>query len=169
MRSLGVNLPFVYTPHPVVSMPPETLYEYLEGDDPLTGKRVIDEIIAALTETQDGAGAGPAGVPAEGDVAREALLGPDTEDDLQRLFYERGWTDGLPVILPTEERVERMLAGTARPRDEVVGEIFMIDTRETVTYTVHDIAVVAVMAGARPEHLPVILAVAATRQSAFTP
>ena len=45
-----MTLPFVYTPHPVVSMPPETLYEYLEGDDPLTGKRVIDEIVDALTK-----------------------------------------------------------------------------------------------------------------------
>lgn len=154
-------------------MPPETLYEYLEGDDPRTGRRVIDEIVDALTKTPDGSadgnGTARESVAAEDAAAREALLPPDTEDNLQRLFYERGWTDGLPIILPTEERVEHMLTGTGRPREEVVGEIFMIDTKETVTYTVFDIAVVAVMAGARPEHLPVILAVAATKQSAFTP
>ncbi|MBZ5509799.1 MAG: glycosyltransferase family 9 protein, partial [Acidobacteriia bacterium] len=55
--------------------------------------------------------------------ARQALLEPDTEDNLQRLFYDRGWTDGLPIVLPTEERVERMLAGTSHARDEVVGEV----------------------------------------------
>ncbi len=172
MRSLGVALPFVYTPHPVVSMPDETLYAYLEGDDPLTGTRVIDEIVDALTKQPGGNGFGPAPsgeAAAAAPVVREALLPPDTEDNLQRLFYERGWTDGLPVILPTEERVECMLTGTGRPGDEVVGEIFMIDAKDTVTYTVRDVAVVAVMAGARPEHLPVILAVAATKHSALTP
>ncbi len=169
MRALGADLPFIYTPHPVVSMPPETLYGYLEGDDPLTGKRVIEEIVDALTKTASAPEAGPVSLPSEGAIRREPLVGPDTEDELQRLFYERGWTDGLPVILPTEERVENMLTGTGRPRDEVVGEMFLHDTKESLTYTVFDIAAVAVMAGARPEHLPVILAVAATRQSALTP
>ncbi len=164
-----MTLPFVYTPHPVVSMPPETLYEYLEGDDPLTGKHVIDEIVDALTKAQGTAEAGPVTLLSEGVTGREDLVGPDTEDNLQRLFYERGWTDGLPIILPTRERVENMLTGTGRPRGEQVGEIFLHDTKEMLTYSVHDIAVVAVMAGARPEHLPVILAVAATKQSALTP
>lgn len=189
MRALGTALPFIYTPHPVVSMPPETLYEYLERADPLTGRPVIDEIIDALTKPPiapatiavDGAdhraiaGSAPGAdalrvaLPSEGARPREELIGPATEDDLQRLFYERGWTDGLPVILPTVERVEHMLTGTGRPRDELVGEIFNHDTKELVRYTVFDIAVVAVMAGARPEHLPVILAVAATKQSSLTP
>lgn len=169
MRALGAALPFVWTPHPVVGMPEEALYAYLEGNDPLTGGRVIDEIIYALTKSPDGLGAGPVAMPSEQAGAREELVGPDTEDNLQRLFYERGWTDGLPVILPTEERVEAMLAGTGRPRDELVGEIFNHDTKELVSYTVGDIAVVAVMAGARPEHLPVILATAATKQPALTP
>ncbi len=170
MRSLGVTLPFIYTPHPVVSMPPETLYGYLEGDDPLTGRRVIDEIVdCAHQDAQLRPRPAPSPLPSEGAGDRETLVGPDTEDNLQRLFYERGWTDGLPVILPTEERVENMLTGTGRPRDELVGEIFLHDTKEMLTYTVFDIAVVAVMAGARPEHLPVILAVAATKQSSLTP
>ncbi len=168
-----MRLPFVYTPHPVVGVPPETLYEYLEGDDPLTGRRVIDEIVAALTRTsaeaQAEAETTPVRLPSEEASGREALVGPDTEDNLQRLFYERGWTDGLPVILPTEERVEKMLSGTGRSRDELVGEIFLHDTKEMLRYTVFDIAVVAVMAGARPEHLPVILAVAATKLSSLTP
>jgi hypothetical protein len=169
MRSLGVNLPFVYTPHPVVSMPPETLYDYLEGADPLTGERVVDEIIDALTKVNGVAETGIESAVVETTAPRQTMLGPDTEDNFQRLFYERGWTDGLPVILPTEERVEHMLTATGRPRDEVVGEIFLIDTRETARYTVYDIAAIAVMAGARPEHFPVILAVAATKHSALTP
>ncbi len=167
MTALGTALPFVWTPHPVVALPRETLYSYIEGGDPLTGKRVIDEIIDALTKAPAAADFAP--LASAGAAPREELLAPDTEDNLQRLFYERGWTDGLPIILPTEERVARMLTGTGRPAEEQVGEIFNHDTKELIRYTVGDIAVVAVMAGARPEHLPVILATAATKQSALTP
>jgi len=171
MTALGSPLPFTWTPHPVVAQTRETLYAYIEGTDPLTGKRVIEEIIDALTKASAAAGdkTSPLPLPQEETAAREERLAPDTEDNLQRLFYERGWTDGLPVILPTEERVEHMLTGTGRPPDEQVGEIFNHDTKELIRYTVRDIAVVAVMAGARPEHLPVILATAATKQSALTP
>jgi hypothetical protein len=179
MRARGVALPFVFTPHPVVGISAEVLYGYLEGPDPDTGKRVIDEIIVALTVE---ASTGSAGEPAAAGVAApegggagpespqsEATVGPATDDELQRIFYERGWTDGLPIILPTEERVGRMLAGTSHSPDEVVGEVFVVDTGEHVTYTVANVAVAAVMAGARPEHLPVILAVASTGYSAFMP
>jgi len=169
MRSLGATLPFTYTPHPVVSMPEETLYEYLESPDPLTGAKVIDEIVAALTKASSVTDSGQAVMPSEGAAAREEMIGPGTEDDLQRLFYERGWTDGLPIILPTEERVEHMLTGTPRSRDEQVGEIYNHDTKELIRYTVADIAAVAVMAGARPEHLPVILATGAAKISSLTP
>jgi len=161
-------LPFVFTPHPVIGMPPEALYGYLEGKDPETGKRVIEEIIDALTKPATNAQLPPS-PEAEVVAAAPALLTPDTEDNLQRLFYQNGWTDGLPIILPTEERVRDMLTGTSRPADEVVGEVFQMDTRETVKYTVLNIAVIAVMAGARPEHLPVILAIASTRQTALMP
>jgi hypothetical protein len=168
LKASKVPLPFIFTPHPVIGMPPEALYGYLEGNDPETGKPVISEIIDALT------GTGQTKVELESSAitsvaTRQVFLQPDTEDNLQRQFYERGWTDGLPIILPTEERVGRMLAGTSHPADEVVGEIFQMDTRRLVKYTVSNIAVIAVMAGARPEHLPVILAIASTRQTALMP
>ena len=57
MTALGAALPFVWTPHPVVAQSRETLYGYIEGDDPLTGKRVIDEIIDALTKAPGDGGA----------------------------------------------------------------------------------------------------------------
>lgn len=182
MRSLGTTLPFVFTAHPVVGMPPEALYEsYIEGNDPLTNKRVIDEIVDALTKNR-----GPAqsdsvttcrgGFRSDQDnqascppLTQHLPLEPDTEDNLHRLFYERGWTDGNPIILPTQDRVLQMLTGTGRGPDELVGETFLIDTKEVLTYTVTDIAVIAVMAGARPEYLPVILATAAAKHSALTP
>jgi hypothetical protein len=161
-RFHGVPLRFIYTPHPVVGMPPAVLRSYIDGTDPQTQRSVIGEIIEAITKpvsedefTGDFAPSLRTGV-------RQTLLEPDSEDNLQRLFYERGWTDGLPVILPTEERVAAMLAGTHRAPDEVVAEIFLHDTQEYLKFTVETVAIIAVMAGARPQHLPVLLAVAST-------
>jgi thiol-disulfide isomerase/thioredoxin len=76
-----------------------------------------------------------------------------SEDEHEAMFA-RGWTDGLPVVPPTEERVFGMLAGTKRPPDEVVG-VIPPDYREC---TVEKVAVNAVMAGCRPEYLPVVIA-----------
>ncbi|NLN06149.1 MAG: hypothetical protein GX167_00825 [Firmicutes bacterium] len=90
------------------------------------------------------------------------LLEPDTEINLRRLFIEEGWTDGLPIILPTEELVEEMLKGTDRDPQEVVGLMSVTTHQEKLEYTVEKVAVNAVMAGARPEHLPLLLAIAST-------
>ena len=165
----AASIPFIYTQQPVIGLSPEVLDSYIVGNDPDTGKTVIDEVIDALTKPVKGKEPAPepsvdvkAGLP-------QVLLEPDTEDNLQRVFYERGWTDGLPIILPTEERVKKMLAGTSASPDEVVGETFQMDTRELVKYTVTNVAVIAVMAGAKPEYFPVILAIASTRQPALMP
>jgi len=165
----AASLPFIYTSHPVIGLSPEVLDSYIVGNDPYTGKPVIDEIIDVLTKPVSEKKSQPESPVTVKTAPPQALLEPDTEDNLQRLFYERGWTDGLPIILPTEERVKKMLAGTSASPDEVVGESYQMDTRELVKYTVSNIAVIAVMAGARPEHFPVILAIASTRQSALMP
>ncbi len=163
-------LPFIYTPHPVIGLSPEALDKYIVGNDPATGRPVIEEIIDVLTKPSTGKAAPPpAAAPAPAAAPPPAELAPDTEDNLQRLFYEKGWTDGLPVILPTEERVRAMLAGTSAPPDEVVAEMFSFATGEVLKYTVEHVAVIAVMAGARPEYFPVILATAATRQPSLMP
>jgi hypothetical protein len=67
--------------------------------------------------------------------------------------YERGWTDGLPVVPPTEERVLEMLDGTARGPAEVIGRI----PPNYAECTVEKAAINAVMAGCRPEYMPVVL------------
>ncbi|MQA12732.1 MAG: thioredoxin [Pseudonocardiaceae bacterium] len=77
----------------------------------------------------------------------------ELEDEADALF-DRGWTDGLPVVAPTEARVLRMLGGTSRAPDEVVAVI----PPDLVEATVEKIAVNAVLAGCRPEYLPVVLA-----------
>jgi DNA-binding IclR family transcriptional regulator len=75
------------------------------------------------------------------------------EDEAEALF-DRGWSDGLPVVAPTPARVLRMLAGTSRAPDDVVAVV----PPNLVTATVEKVAVNAVLAGCRPEHLPVVLA-----------
>src|SRR5262245_26704547 len=75
------------------------------------------------------------------------------EDEMEALF-ERGWTDGLPVVPPTEKRVLAMLEGTTRDAQEVVA----IVPPELVECTVEKVAINAVMAGCKPEYLPVVLA-----------
>jgi hypothetical protein len=77
----------------------------------------------------------------------------DAEDEHEAL-YDRGWTDGLPVIPPTVERVLRMLRGTTRDPGEVVAVV----PPDLVECTVEKVAVNAVMAGCRPEYLPVVIA-----------
>ncbi|MFM9036078.1 MAG: thioredoxin family protein, partial [Actinomycetota bacterium] len=75
------------------------------------------------------------------------------EDEFEAMF-DRGWTDGLPVVPPTEERVMRMLTGTTRAPSDVVA----IVPPDLVEVTVEKIAINAVMAGCKPEYLPWVIA-----------
>jgi hypothetical protein len=69
-------------------------------------------------------------------------------------MFARGWTDGLPVVAPTEGRVLRMVEGTTRAPDEVVAVV----PPDQVPCTVEKVAVNAVLAGCTPDCLPVVLA-----------
>lgn len=84
--------------------------------------------------------------------SREIDVG-DAEDAIEAC-YERGWSDGLPVVPPTPVRVLRMLKGTSRAPDEVVG----LMPPDLASCTVEKVAVNAVMAGCKPEYMPVLLA-----------
>src|SRR5947207_10302450 len=99
-------------------------------------------------------------------------LGPaarafQVEDDwpaVSELYVERGWTDGLPIVPPTEARVEEFLRRTSRDRLEVVA---VLPPRKGEA-TVEKIAINAVMAGCRPEYFPVLLtAVETVAEPAF--
>ncbi|HUZ75854.1 MAG TPA: hypothetical protein VMU87_22935 [Stellaceae bacterium] len=100
------------------------------------------------------------------DRATPRDLEPDTEENLHRLFLENNWTDKLPIVLPTADRVAEMLAHTHHAPDEIVGAMQPTANRGAWEYTVEKVAVNAVMAGARPEYFPVILALAASQVSA---
>ena len=75
------------------------------------------------------------------------------EDEFEAM-YDRGWSDGLPLVPPTAARVRRMLEGTTRASDEIVA----IVPPTLVDLSVEKIAINAVMAGCLPEYLPVVIA-----------
>ncbi len=129
------------------------------GNNPLTGKPVMQEIVEKLTR------------PLTAEERRTGQLPRDkgpatftgTADELQRLFLERRFTDFLPVVLPTGDKVDEMLKGTSRRPEEILGRMGpTAGVFETWTYTVRDAAVNSVMAGAKPEYFPVILAIGST-------
>lgn len=150
---------FTFIPHPVAGRPPDLCNQYVRGKDPLTGKAIVDELVAALT--------GPLTVEEKktGFLMRDPqprLLEPNTPTALIDLFEKNGWTDGLPIILPTEARVANMLKGTSHKPDEIVGTMRPSPPHEAWEFNVEMVAANAVMAGAKPEYFPVILALSST-------
>jgi len=152
----------VYVPQPVMGKSAAELRAYVDGNDPITERPVMEEIVEALTRplTEEEQAI------IRFDRSTPRYVEADSEEELHRLFMENRWTDYLPIMLPTEERVEAMLSATSHAPDEVVGRMRPTSTREAWEYTVEKVAVNAVMAGARPEYFPVILALASTQVSA---
>jgi hypothetical protein len=157
--SMGMpRLRQAYTPHPVVDRSAADLRAYVDGTDPISGRPFMQEVLDGLTAPLEDADL--QGLSFERTTPR--LLEPDTEDNLHRLFEENHWTDFLPIVLPTEARVEAMLKGTSHSPEKIVGRLRPTVFRESWEFTVEKVAVNAVMAGARPAYFPVILALAAS-------
>lgn len=76
-------------------------------------------------------------------------------DEVEEYFYQQEWSDGLPIIPPTRARVERFLEFTDRSPEDVIGTCYP----EARAATVWNVAVNGVMAGCRPEYMPVLLAI----------
>ncbi|MFC1910540.1 hypothetical protein ACFLXC_04565 [Chloroflexota bacterium] len=113
---------------------------------------VIQDVINALTRMPvEAAGKGGASddvITVSGNDYFEAV------NNMNELFTQKKWSDALPVVPPTPEAVAKMLKGTSHSPDEVVG---VIEQRKGIA-TVKVVAINAVMAGCKPEHLPVVLA-----------
>jgi len=109
----------------------------------------VDAVIRNLTEAV--AGVGNAVVePAPFDIVFESNL-----DEVNRFFYENDWSDGLPIVPPTPERVAEFLRWSALPAETELG-VLLPDQRRA---TVWNVAVNGVMAGCRPEYMPILVAV----------
>jgi hypothetical protein len=149
----------VFTPHPVGGKTDAELAAYLVNPDPVSGIQIMKEIVDGLTkpltadETKTGLQAMPAG---------PATFGPDSVDNLQEIFMNNGMTDYLPIVVPTEEKVQAMLKATSHKPDEVLRTPIqgVGYTSARWGYTVRQVAVNAVLAGCRPEFFPVVLAMA---------
>src|SRR5207302_5871291 len=148
----------VFVPQPVMGKSAQELRAYVDGNDPVTGRPVMQEVIEGLTRPFDAQDLEK--VVYERTTPR--MVDAGTEDELQQVFLDNHWTDTLPIVLPTEQRVAEMLAHTSHKTDEVVGHMRPTQFREYWEYTVEKVAVNAVMAGARPEYFPVILGIAAS-------
>jgi hypothetical protein len=121
----------------------------------------VDSVVAGLVGVGDEDGNSvveATGAEPQPPVEPTALetVATGTIDEINRLFLDRGWTDGSPVIPPTREWVEAFLAVTGLDPWKCLG-VVPSSGRDV---TVWSIAVNAVMAGCRPEHLPVLLAAA---------
>jgi hypothetical protein len=106
-------------------------------------------VIENLTRQPEQAVATPE--PGPGEIVLEGTL-----EAVNRRFYESGWSDGLPIVPPTREKVDEFLQFSDLPPDHVLGKV-LPDNREA---TVWSVAVNGVMAGCRPEYLPVLIAAA---------
>jgi hypothetical protein len=122
----------------------------------------LPELGAELSEFSPGCGSKSVepGMPGKlafkfGDTSLQARrLELASQQDEHELMFERGWSDGLPIVPPTEERVLKMLAGTTRPPSEIIGII----PPDNIPCTIEKVAINAVMAGCKPEYMPVVLA-----------
>jgi hypothetical protein len=138
---------------PVVRTVPEKIVSeatVMEDIEPAV-KAVFDNIIAALTK--------PLTTEEKSPKRREQenpprLIFKGNLEEVNRFFYQRGWTDGLPVVPPTEAAVAEMLTGTDLPADHLVAKM----EPRLGKATVERIAINAVMAGCLPTYMPVLIA-----------
>ncbi|HEY5567865.1 MAG TPA: UGSC family (seleno)protein [Gammaproteobacteria bacterium] len=142
-----------------VGLPSETYYRYrgnVEEVRPVVAA-AFEEIVAAWTRPRTEEETNPKadqGAPVPRLIEVTGADYADAAENVNELFLANHWADGLPIIPPTEQAVEAMLKGTRRPRSEILG---LVAPRNGVA-TVEKVAINAVMAGAKPEYLPVILA-----------
>ncbi len=133
--------------------------QIIAGNNPLSDKPVMKEVVEKLTKPLTAKEKDPGEL--KHDPPPATYTG--THAELQKLFLEKRYTDFMPVILPTKELVDEMLMGTSHDPDEVLGRMNPgSEAGEYWTYTVKTAAINAVMAGAKPEYFPVILAIGST-------
>jgi len=115
-------------------------------------EKVAEEVVSGLTQWSPQ----PPELPAVSEPTL-AFRGKDlfsAQEEMERFFLNHGWSDGLPLVPPTREAVERMLEAVSFPRERVIGHV----PPSGLPATVETIAVNAAMAGCLPQYMPVILA-----------
>ncbi len=145
----------------LVTVPARTYYmaRAVEPEMKAVAGKAFDNIITALTRQLSSAEAAGGAAASAGKTEKVLTFSGKTYreafDTVNDGFLSRHWADGLPIIPPTQEAVAQMLCGTSRRPDEVIG--VPVAAKGGIA-TVEKIAINAVMAGAKPEYLPVIIA-----------
>ncbi len=139
-ESVATPVRFVAVPYPPKSLSPQQMETVME--------QIVKALTAPPTEREKKTGMYHPPKP-----PRIALTG--TLDQIQEHFYNKGWTDGLPIVPPTEEKLKAMLKGTKHAPHEVVTKTMWPEKWEV---TVEKVAINGIMAGCKPEHMPVLLA-----------
>jgi hypothetical protein len=134
------HLSVALVPHPVGGIDPALVRGKAET--------IVEEVLAALTRDP----VAPTRVRPSGGAA--LVDAPDDLDDFQAWAMDARWSDGLPVLPPTAERVDRLLGSRAGRRGELIATLAPLDGAASL----EAIAINAALAGAGPEHMPVIVA-----------
>jgi hypothetical protein len=138
---------------PVVRVVPETIVSEstVVADIEKAIKVVFEDAVVALTKPLTDGEKSP---KPKGPESYPRIIFKGSLEDVNRFFYQRGWTDGLPVIPPIEAAVAEMCTGTDLPPDHIVAEL---EPRRGKA-SVEKIAVNAVMAGCLPTYMPLLIA-----------
>ena len=143
----------------MVAVPADRYYRYRLSEKEVMpiAESVIDQIVEALTKPVAPEEANPPAADVDQQnniITAKAESFSAAAEEINRIFLEKHWSDGLPIVPPTRDLVDQMLKGTSRSADEVIGKV----SPKNGIATVEKIAINSVMAGAKPEYLPVIVA-----------
>jgi hypothetical protein len=119
-------------------------------------QKVRDVVLGQVEEALQRSKPGAPVVTAEPEPGPREVVFTGSLDEVEEHFLAMGWSDGLPIVPPTPGRVDRFLAATNEDPDTVLGVL----APELRDITITNIAVNGVMAGCRPEYMPVLVAVA---------
>ena len=136
---IGMGIRWVAVPYPPEDASDRKMSEILN--------KIIESLTSPLSEEETRTGIDKP--PKSSKIACKGNF-----EEINKYFYDKGLTDGLPIIPPTKEKVEEMLKGTNHPADEVVTET-MWPAQWKVT--VEKVAIVGVMAGCKPKYMPALL------------
>ncbi len=131
-----VDLPLVRIPHPMHTAQRSVVAERADA--------VVNTLVERLTSN----------VKEAVETATSGRFDGSNDIDDQEMLFARGWTDGLPVVFPTAEKVAAMVAASGRDAKDRIGPI----PPRWRQATIEKIAINAVLAGCRPEYFPVVLA-----------